>query len=514
LVTPQIEQMVVYVQGICVGGTKVYPADGNDETVGYWCYDDEGTRGMELLIDQAKEMEADMVVWGQNMNSSWRSMIGPEFNSQANLSWFSGLVARAHNTSSKQHSVEMGVYQLLLNARSASALNQAAPADAIALPGHWFDAMNAATLQPDQNGGKAACKGGPSCASLCTGTAFNQRMKTSMLDFWRLAKLSAIDQDGSRYMPCANASHAHHHGDADAMRVQFEEVTSLFREYLAVPGGFHGDVSVPQVAFVTSASQNFLEAGQAKVPGGYNEQVWSLPRWDWIDLQRVLIIRGVNDLVNVQRYYPVPWSMPYHNVQHNAADPVHWMPCYGHQTNATLTPLERHLPELEWALSQTFGTGIMAQLRSQYLYDGPESKAVLQRWIRWARRYQGILSQDFVTLSLTTSCVNETQPTMRCSLDPSIGVDAIIHHGSPAIRSDFAERAMVMVWNPSERTFNGSLAAPLYYAGLTRAAGVNTVGVSHEGGAPVRVALLPSTDSVDLILKLGPRELTWIVITV
>jgi hypothetical protein len=134
LVTPQIEQMVVYVQGICVGGTKVYPADGNDETVGYWCYDDEGTRGMELLIDQAKEMEADMVVWGQNMNSSWRSMIGPEFNSQANLSWFSGLVARAHNTSSKQHSVEMGVYQLLLNARSASALNQAAPADAIALP--------------------------------------------------------------------------------------------------------------------------------------------------------------------------------------------------------------------------------------------------------------------------------------------------------------------------------------------------------------------------------------------
>ena len=34
-------------------------------TVGYWCYDDEGTKGMELLIDQTKEMKTDMLVFGQ-----------------------------------------------------------------------------------------------------------------------------------------------------------------------------------------------------------------------------------------------------------------------------------------------------------------------------------------------------------------------------------------------------------------------------------------------------------------
>ena len=66
--TPQIEQMVVYVQGICVGGNKEYPEDGTDGTVGFWCYDDEGTKGMELLIDQTKEMKTDMLVWGQNLN--------------------------------------------------------------------------------------------------------------------------------------------------------------------------------------------------------------------------------------------------------------------------------------------------------------------------------------------------------------------------------------------------------------------------------------------------------------
>ena len=512
LVTPQIEQMVVYVQGICVGGNRVYPGDGNDATVGYWCYDDEGSVGMKRLIDEAKELETDMIVWGQNMNGSWRSMVGPEWNSQENTTWFSGLVSRAHNTSGGQHPVEMGVYQLLLNARSASALNQAAPGNAIDLPAHWFDAMDPSTRSPDQNGGKSTCKGGPSCASLCAGTSFYQSMKTTMLEFWRTAKLSAVDQDGSRYMPCSNASHAQHHGAYDSMRVQFEEVRALFRTYLDIPGSFPSNGGVPKVAFVTSASQNFLEAGQTKVPGGYNEYVWSLPRWHWIDLQRVLIIRGVNALANVQRYYPVPWTAPYHDVQFNADDPVHWKPCYGYQTNATLTPLEEHLSEVNWVLSQTFGTGIMAQLRSRFLYDGPKSKALLGQWIAWFRKYQGILSQDFVTLALTTNCVNETQPTMRCSLDPSTGIDAIIHHGSPGIRSDFSERAMVMVWNPSQFAFTGPLTAPLYYSGLTHAAGVRTVGVSYEGATPDRVPLAKS-DSVDLKVQLGPRELTWIVIT-
>ena len=54
----------------------MFPADGEDGTVGYWCYDDEGTAGIKQLIDQSKEMETDMIVFGQNMNQSWRSMIG------------------------------------------------------------------------------------------------------------------------------------------------------------------------------------------------------------------------------------------------------------------------------------------------------------------------------------------------------------------------------------------------------------------------------------------------------
>jgi hypothetical protein len=59
--------------------------------------------------------------------------------------------------------------------------------------------------------------------------------------------------------------------------------------------------------------------------------------------------------------------------------------------------------------------------------------------------------------------------------------------------------------------FNGSLAVPLYYSGLTHAAGVRTVSVSNEEGTPYNVSLQKS-NSVDLDIRLGPRELTWIVI--
>jgi len=41
-VSPQVEQMPILIQGMCVGGIKEYPADGRDGSVGYWCYDEEG----------------------------------------------------------------------------------------------------------------------------------------------------------------------------------------------------------------------------------------------------------------------------------------------------------------------------------------------------------------------------------------------------------------------------------------------------------------------------------------
>ena len=63
------------------------------------------------------------------MNGTWRSTVGNEFQSAANITWFKQIVDLAH-----RGRLEIGAYQLLLNARSATALNQAAPQDAATLP--------------------------------------------------------------------------------------------------------------------------------------------------------------------------------------------------------------------------------------------------------------------------------------------------------------------------------------------------------------------------------------------
>ena len=38
-----------------------------------------------------------------------------------------------------------------------------------------------------------------------------------------------------------------------------------------------------------------VEGGQSKVPGGYSEETFSLPRWTWIDRVRESLLASVVD---------------------------------------------------------------------------------------------------------------------------------------------------------------------------------------------------------------------------
>ena len=151
----------------------------------------------------------------------------------------------------------MGAYQLLLNARSATALNQCAPGDAATLPNAGFDTMDPATMSTCHNHGNARCKGGrvngqvhqqPSggsflrfagfaahaelphgagrrcgkasvvelaathdthdvfffipigrsgCCAMCGATEFYDEMEASMHAWWRATGVSVVSQDGA-----------------------------------------------------------------------------------------------------------------------------------------------------------------------------------------------------------------------------------------------------------------------------------------------------------------------------
>lgn len=191
VISPQMEQSPVRVTAYCTGGVRVPPPDGVPGSIGAWCYDEEGTAGIMSLLAQCAKVGVEMLVFAQNMNGTWRSMVANEFPTAANTTWMKNIVDTAH-----ADGIEVGAYQLLRNARSASALNQAAPANSASLPMSGFDCMDPATGLPDHNNGNVNCKGGSGCSALCSATQFYDDMEASMLQWWRETGVSAVDQDG------------------------------------------------------------------------------------------------------------------------------------------------------------------------------------------------------------------------------------------------------------------------------------------------------------------------------
>jgi hypothetical protein len=183
----------------------------------------------------------------------------------------------------------------------------------------------------------------------------------------------------------------------------------------------------------------------------------------------------------------------------------------GYDSAATLSPLEEHVPEIEWALSSLWGTGASAQVRGRVLWDGPRSEAAFKKWVGWAKRYRRVLSAESATIAHGTVCWGKAQllPNSTCTLG---GLDAIVHRAPKHYYSDVEERALAMVWNPTSATIATTLQAPLYYTGLSRARGTSAVRVSQEGGAAAAVPL-GANDSVALAVDLAPRTFTWFVIT-
>ena len=84
--------------------------------------------------------------------------------------------------------------------------------------------------------------------------------------------------------------------------------------------------------------------------------------------------------------FPIPYSAAYHPSQPDPSDPTKWVQVTGYDSVATLSPLEDHIPEIEWALSSIWGCGAFALLRGVKLYDGQQSKAVIQKWVSWTKR--------------------------------------------------------------------------------------------------------------------------------
>jgi hypothetical protein len=63
-------------------------------------------------------------------------------------------------------------------------------------------------------------------------------------------------------------------------------------------------------------------------------------------------------------------SGPYHPTEPDPANPTKWKPVVGYDSAATLSPIEQHLVETEWALSTYYGTGVFTNLQATKMWDG------------------------------------------------------------------------------------------------------------------------------------------------
>jgi hypothetical protein len=151
---------------------------------------------------------------------------------------------------------------------------------------------------------------------------------------------------------------------------------------------------------------------------------------------------------------------------------------------ATIEPLKDHLPHYEQRLANLFGSGVQACYRGPRLYDAPETKAVVEKWVQFYKKYRAILDSDIIHVR---------RPDGQ-------DYDGVLHV-NPALK----EKGLLMLYNPLEESINKTIQINLYYTGMTE-----RVRISKEDG-PAFEKSIDQGYNVDLDVEITARGWSWYV---
>jgi hypothetical protein len=309
------------------------------------------------------------------------------------------------------------------------------------------DAINPKTGQP----GGAIFGNSP-----CLGSQWGLDYFRKLQHFLEVTGFDALEHDGSYPGDvCASTRHPGHRGLEDSQDRQWRQITEFYRWCRA--RGIY--LNVPDWYFLN---------GSSKTAMGYREVNWSLPRDRQIILARQNIYDGTWGKLPSMGWMFVP-LVEYH----------------GGGAEATLEPLEQHLADYEQHLAQNFASGVQAAYRGPRLYDSDKTKAVVKKWVDFYKAHRAILESDLIHLRRPDG----------------VDIDAVLHV-NPALR----EKALAVVFNPSDQAVTRTVKLPLYYSGLT-----NTARIRERDGAP-KAYTLDREYAVSVPLQIPPRGLTCLVI--
>ena len=291
-------------------------------------------------------------------------------------------------------------------------------------------------------------------ASPCLGSKWGLNYFKVMKMFIADTGFSMLEHDGSYPGdPCASTVHPGHKGLEDSQWNQFQ-IISDFYQWCRERGVF---LNVPD---------NYFLSGSNKTGMGYRETNWSLPRAQQHIHARQNLFDGTWEKTPSMGWMFVPL------VEYQ-----------GGGAAATIEPLKDHLRDYEMHMMNNLGYGAQACYRGPRLYDSPETKAVVTKWVAWFKKYRDILESDVIHVRRADGK----------------NLDCILH-----VNPGLPIKGLAMVYNPTDHELTQEIELPLYYTGLT-----NDCIVSVMDTKP-KAAKLSRDDRITIKPTVPPRGCIWI----
>lgn len=292
--------------------------------------------------------------------------------------------------------------------------------------------------------------------SVCIASEWKDSYYQKMWEFFDKTGLMTYNMDGPYHGdPCASKEHPYHTGLEDSQWQQWSTQVDVIHK-LQERGMY---VPIPDWYFLN---------GQCATGMGYREASANLTPQQQLLLGRQYIYDGT--------WHKIP-TMGWMTLQ--------LVGFYTNDPRVGLEPLCENLDRYESQLVQFLGSGCHLTIRGNRLYDTPETKQLVSKWIGWFKKYRDILTSDIIHVS---------RPSGR-DLDCMMHVNPFIKH-----------KGMVIVFNPTNREIEKEVRLPLYYTGLK-----DKATVTNATGNATAYSL---NDKEELLLsvKIKPQGTTWFLI--
>jgi hypothetical protein len=266
-----------------------------------------------------------------------------------------------------------------------------------------------------------------------------------------------IETDGPYHGDvCASTTHRYHDGLADSELRQWEACVRFYH------------ACRDRGIFIDSPDWYYL-TGSNKCGMGYRELNFALPLWRQITLSRQNIYDATFDKAPSMGWMFVPL------VEYRG----------GGGSLSTVEPLSQNIVEYEWYLAQNFGSGVQACYRGSRLYDGEVTRSLVKKWVGFYKDHRDILDSDIIHVR---------RPDGQ-------DIDCMMH-----VNSQTRERALAMVYNPTDNATSTTIRLPLYYTGLEKKATI------RERGHDPRTYTLDRHCNVLVPVKLDAKGITYLVV--